>query len=137
MATFTSNSAVETEALGRELGSKLQAGVVLALQGELGAGKTQFTKGVVASLGSEAGVTSPTFTIVHEYGGGRLPIYHFDFFRLEDRERLLQLGLDDYLFGDGVCIVEWADRFADLIPEGASWVRFEVSGPEQRVINVE
>src|SRR4051794_8751168 len=116
VATFTSNSAVETEALGRELGSKLEAGGVLAVQGELGAGKTQFTKGVVASLGSDVGVTSPTFTVVHEYGGGRLPIYHFDFFRLEDRQRLLRLGLDYYFFGDGVCVVEWADRFADLIP---------------------
>jgi tRNA threonylcarbamoyladenosine biosynthesis protein TsaE len=137
VATFTSNSAVETEALGREFGLRLEAGAVVALQGELGAGKTQFTKGVVAGLGSDDSVTSPTFTIVHEYRGGRLPIYHFDFFRLEHRERLFQVGLDDYLFGDGVCIIEWADRFADLIPEGASWIRFEVSGPDQRVITVE
>ena len=137
MATFTSNSAAETEALGRQFAAKLGAGAVLALQGELGAGKTQFTKGVAAGLDSTASVTSPTFTIVHEYGGGRLPIYHFDFFRLEDRERLLRLGLDDYFFGDGVCVVEWADRFADLIPEQASWIRFEINGPDQRFIKVE
>lgn len=137
MATFTSNSPADTEALGRQFAAKLGAGAVLALQGELGAGKTQFTKGVVAGVESTAGVTSPTFTIVHEYGGGRLPVYHFDFFRLEDRERLSRLGLDDYFFGDGVCVVEWADRFADLIPEQANWIRFEIKGPDQRLIKVE
>jgi tRNA threonylcarbamoyladenosine biosynthesis protein TsaE len=107
------------------------------LQGDLGAGKTQLAKGIVAGLGSEAIVTSPTFTIVHEYGGGRLPVYHFDFFRLEDRHRVLRLGLDDYFFGDGVCIVEWADRFAELLPEQSRWIRFEITGPDQRLISIE
>ena len=78
MATFTSDSAAETEALGRKFAADVRSGSVLALEGELGAGKTQFTKGVVAGLGSSAEVTSPTFTILHEYGGDRLPIYHFD-----------------------------------------------------------
>ena len=99
---------------------------MLALVGELGAGKTHFTKGLVAGLGSTAVVTSPTFTIIHEYGDGKLPIYHFDFFRLDERERLMRLGLDDYFFGDGVCVVEWADRFPELMPEQARWIRFEM-----------
>lgn len=136
MATFISNSAGETLEFGRQFANDLQAGAVLALQGDLGAGKTQFTKGVVAGLGSQASVTSPTFTIIHEYGGGRLPVYHFDFFRLEERERLVRLGLDEYFFSEGVCLVEWADRFADLVPEQARWIRFDVTGPEQRAIEI-
>ena len=92
-------------------------GSVLALTGELGTGKTQFVKGLVAGLGSDAAVTSPTFTIVHEYPGGRLPVYHFDFFRIEDRQSAMRLGLDDYFFGDGVSVIEWADKFPELIPQ--------------------
>ena len=87
-------------------------------------GKTQFVKGLVAGLGSAAAVTSPTFTLLHEYTGGRLPVYHFDFYRLEIATQALALGLDDYFFGDGVSVVEWADRFRDLIPTGANGSRF-------------
>ena len=137
MATFISNSAGETAAIGRRMASELGAGSVLALQGELGAGKTHFTKGVVAGLGSAASVTSPTFTIVHEYPDGIRPVYHFDFFRLEDAPRAARLGLDEYFFGDGVSVVEWADRFAELIPEGAHWIRFEIKSENARAIHVE
>jgi tRNA threonylcarbamoyladenosine biosynthesis protein TsaE len=137
VVTFISDSAAETEAVGRRFAQQVAAGSVLALVGELGAGKTQFTKGVVAGLGSTAVVTSPTFTIIHEYGDGKLPIYHFDFFRLDDRERLMRLGLDDYFFGEGVCVVEWADRFPDLMPEQAYWIRFEMPNSERRVIKIE
>jgi len=136
VASFISDSTVETEALGQRFATEVTTGSVLALKGELGAGKTHFTKGLVAGLGSSARVTSPTFTIVHEYGGGRLPIYHFDFFRLNDREELNRLGLDDYFFGDGVCVVEWADRFYELIPEQSHWIRFEIESPERRVIHI-
>src|SRR5207248_4874706 len=114
VATFIANSSAEAEAVGREVARERQAGSVLALQGELGAGKTHFTKGVVAGLGSDAPVTSPTFTIIHEYSGGALPVYHFDFFRLKDREVAIQLGLDDYFFGEGISVVEWADRFPEV-----------------------
>ncbi len=86
MATFISNSPAETKQFARDLANEIQPGSVLALKGNLGAGKTQFVKGLVAGLGSDAIVASPTFTIIHEYSGGRLPIYHFDFFRLEDRQ---------------------------------------------------
>ena len=136
MATFISNSVAETEAIGRRLAKDLNPGSVLALQGELGTGKTQFTKGLVAGLGAAAAVTSPTFTIVHEYPGGRLPVYHFDFFRLEDKSSIARLGLDDYFFGDGVSVIEWADRFSEFVPEQARWVSFEIESETRRVIKV-
>jgi len=135
VATFISNSASETEAIGRQFARELDAGSILALKGELGSGKTQFTKGLVAGLESSVPVTSPTFTIIHEYPGGRLPVYHFDFFRLEDRESVAQLGLDDYFFGDGISVIEWADRFPELIPEQARWILFEVKSESARMIS--
>ncbi|PYL64549.1 MAG: tRNA (adenosine(37)-N6)-threonylcarbamoyltransferase complex ATPase subunit type 1 TsaE [Verrucomicrobia bacterium] len=134
MATFISNSPVETEAFGRRLAEGESAGSVLALKGELGSGKTQFVKGVVAGLGSKAPATSPTFTIVHEYAGGRLPVYHFDFFRLHDYQSVARLGLDDYFFGDGVSVIEWADRFPELIPDHARWISFEIKSENARKI---
>ena len=134
MATFISNSPAETDAIGRQLAERIDVGAVLALKGELGSGKTLFVKGLVAGLGSSAEVTSPTFTIVHEYRGGRLPVYHFDFFRLEDSQSLARLGLDDYFFGDGVSVIEWADRFPEFIPEQARPILFEIKSETQRVI---
>ena len=136
MATFISNSVAETEAIGRRLAKDLNAGSVLALQGELGTGKTQFTKGLVAGLGVATAVTSPTFTIVHEYPGGRLPVYHFDFFRLEDKSSVARLGLDDYFFSDGVSVIEWADRFSEFVPEQARWISFEIESETARVIKM-
>jgi tRNA threonylcarbamoyladenosine biosynthesis protein TsaE len=136
VATFTSNSTAETEAIARKIASELRAGDIVALEGELGAGKTHFTKGLVAGLSSPAPVTSPTFTIVHEYAGGRLPIYHFDFFRLEDARAARAIALDDYFFGEGVSIVEWADRFPEFIPPNARWIRFEMGSPTERRIEV-
>jgi tRNA threonylcarbamoyladenosine biosynthesis protein TsaE len=109
---------------------------VLALQGELGSGKTLFTQGLVAGLESEATVTSPTFTIVHEYNDGRLPVYHFDFFRLEDQESAGRLGVEDYFFGDGISVIEWADRFPGLLPEQAHWISFEIESEHKRIITL-
>ena len=134
MATFISNSPAETDAIGRQLAERIDVGAVLALKGELGSGKTLFVKGLVAGLGSSAEVTSPTFTIMHEYRGGRLPVYHFDFFRLEDSESLARLGLDDYFFGDGLSVIEWADRFPKFIPEQACRILFEIKSETQRAI---
>jgi tRNA threonylcarbamoyladenosine biosynthesis protein TsaE len=134
VVTFISNSPAETEKFGRQFTKKLSAGSVLALKGELGSGKTQFVKGLAAGLGSTTSVTSPTFTIAHEYSGGHWPIYHFDFFRIEDRQSAERLGLDDYFFGDGVSVVEWADRFPDLIPESAQWISFEMKSENERAI---
>ena len=134
MATFISNSPAETEGIGRQLAEDVRIRSVLALKGELGSGKTLFTKGFVAGMGSYAAVSSPTFTIVHEYRDGRFPVYHFDFFRVESRQSLARLGLDDYLFGDGVSIIEWADRFPEFIPEQARWILFEIKSENQRAI---
>src|SRR5947199_9702348 len=133
---FISNSPAETEAIGERFAQHVEIGSVLALKGELGSGKTLFTKGLVIGLGSSAAVTSPTFTIVHEYPGGRLPSYHFDFFRFEDRQSVAQLGLDDYFFGDGVSVVEWADRFPEFIPEQARWILFGIKSETTRAVTL-
>ena len=122
--------------MGREFAKDVHAGSVLALKGELGSGKTLFTKGLGAGLGISMPVSSPTFTIVHEYQGGRLPVYHLDFFRLENLASAARLGLDDYFFDDGVSVIEWADRFPDLVPEHARWISFEVKSGSQRIITL-
>ena len=135
MATFISNTAEETESFGRQFVGSVKPGDVIALTGDLGSGKTQFVKGLTAGLGATTIATSPTFTLIHEYSGGRMPIYHFDFFRVEDQQTAERLGLDDYFFGDGVSVIEWADRFPDLIPEGARWISFETKSETQRAIS--
>ena len=134
---FISKSVEETIATGARYGREARRGDVFALTGDLGAGKTQFVKGFVAGAESPAEVTSPTFVLVHEYPGGRLPIYHFDFYRVENRDALLRLGFDDYVFGDGVSLIEWADRYRDLIPGHAKWLSFEMRDENVRAINEE
>ena len=119
---------------GRALGSTLRRGDVLGLCGDLGAGKTHFVKGLAAALGADADVTSPTFTLIHEYIGGRLPLYHFDFYRLDDEDDALKIGLDEYLDGDGVCVIEWADKFPALLPPHTQWLRFTHREDGARVI---
>jgi tRNA threonylcarbamoyladenosine biosynthesis protein TsaE len=123
---------IETIAYGEEIAAQLSAGDTLALVGDLGAGKTHFTKGIVAGLGCDTPVTSPTFTLVHEYTGGRLPVFHFDFYRLESADELLNIGWDDYLDAKGIAVVEWADKFPDLLPEDAQWWRFSIAGDGAR-----
>ena len=137
MATLISNSPDETEALGGRVAKEICAGGVLALKGDLGSGKTSFVKGFVAGLGSGDDVTSPTFTILHEYRTGRLPVYHFDFFRVEDRRSIERLGADDYFFGDGVSVIEWADRFPEFIPDQARWIVFAITSESQRTITLQ
>jgi len=110
---------------GRELASSIGTGSVIALCGHLGAGKTQATKGIVEGLGSKSAVTSPTFTLVHEYLDGRLPIFHFDFYRMDTPEQVLTVGWDDFLDEPGVVIVEWADLFPDLLPGHTRWFHFD------------
>ena len=134
MASTISASADATIALGRTLAATLRRGDVLALCGDLGAGKTHFVKGVAASLGASASVTSPTFTLIHEYPGGRLPLYHFDFYRLEDEDEALKIGLDEYLDGGGACVIEWADKFPALLPPHTRWMRFTHREDGARVI---
>src|SRR5580700_53736 len=114
MATFTSHSPAETESLGEKFGSAAERGLVFALSGELGAGKTQFVKGLARGLGISARVHSPTFTLVNEYGGGRLKLFHLDLYRLETREQILSGGIEEFLQPDGVSVIEWAERIYDL-----------------------
>lgn len=118
------SSADDTRLWGLTLAESLQAGDVVALCGQLGAGKTQATKGIVAGLGSQADVTSPTFTLVHEYTDGRLPVFHFDFYRMEQSGEVLTLGWDEILDEPGVVIVEWADLFPELLPPHTRWFQF-------------
>ncbi len=113
MAMFISHSPADTEALGERFGRAAQTGLVIALSGDLGAGKTQFVRGLARGLGIAGRVHSPTFTLVNEYGGGRLKLFHLDLYRLETAEQILSAGIEDYLSPDGVSVVEWAERIAD------------------------
>jgi tRNA threonylcarbamoyladenosine biosynthesis protein TsaE len=108
---FLSHSPAETEALGEQWGREAQRGLVIALSGDLGAGKTQLVKGLARGLGITARVHSPTFTLVNEYGGGRLRLFHLDLYRLETRAQILSAGLEDCLQPDGVTVIEWAERW--------------------------
>ena len=115
----------EMVALGRELSVLLQKGTVISLEGPLGAGKTQLSKGVAAALGCSDGASSPSFTLVHEYAYGRLPLHHFDFYRLKSSQELIGIGYDDSL-GNGAILIEWGDKFPEALPAGAVRVRIEI-----------
>ena len=133
MDTIISNSPEETLLIGARFAAELRGGEILALCGDLGAGKTHFSKGLVHGLGGNPqDVTSPTFTLVHEYREGRLPVFHFDFYRLEEVSELRNIGWDDYLREDGVLLVEWAERFPDAFPGETRFVRFEIISDSQR-----
>ena len=135
MLTVT-NSAAETRALGEKLASRLKAGDVVVLEGELGAGKSELARGIARGLGVTETVTSPSFTILNVYESGRCPLYHFDWYRLESEEELYELGMDEYLGGDGIAVVEWAERCPEAVPENVLRIRLEVTGGESRRITV-
>ena len=109
----------DTEKLGENIGQKVQPGTVIALIGDLGTGKTTLTKSIARGLGVTETVTSPTFNIIREYRSGRLPLYHFDVYRIGDPDEMFELGYEEYFYGDGVCVVEWADIIEELLPEDA------------------
>lgn len=111
------NSAEETFALGKALGEKASPGQIYTLDGDLGTGKTVFTQGVAAGLGITEAISSPTFTIIQEYDTGRLPLYHFDVYRIGDIEEMEEIGYDDYFFEEGICLIEWADLIREILPE--------------------
>ncbi len=113
---------------GESFAARLRPGDVVALSGGLGAGKTHFTKGIVRGLSCGAEVTSPTFSLVHEYRGGRLPVFHFDFYRMQSEAEILAMGWDDYLESDGVCVVEWASLFPALLPLHTCWLCLQPTG---------
>ena len=116
---FVTNSEQETEELGARLAERLEPGAVIAFTGDLGAGKTAFTRGLARGLGISDRVTSPTFTIVNEYEGGRLPLFHFDMYRLGSSDELFDIGWEDYLARGGVCAVEWSENVSDALEEGS------------------
>ena len=133
----------ETYELGRKIGLQARPGQVYTLTGDLGVGKTVFTQGVAAGLGITEPVSSPTFTIVQVYEEGRLPFYHFDVYRIGDIEEMEEIGYDDYFFGQGICLIEWADLIEEILPEklikvtiekdlekGFDYRRITVIGPE-------
>ena len=130
---FTSTSEVETARFGQRLAKALSPGDVIALQGPLGAGKTRLVQAIAAELGcSQSFVVSPTFTLIHEYDG-RLPVYHVDAYRLKDSDEFLDMGGGELLSGDGVCLIEWADRIGDLLPQDHLRIDIEVTSEQSRV----
>ena len=134
--TFITTSPEETEKIGAALGSVLSAGTVVAYLGDLGAGKTAFTRGLARGLGISDPVTSPTYTIVNEYLGGRMPLFHFDMYRLHSSDDLWDIGWEDYLERGGICAVEWSENVADAM-EDAIIITIEKLGDETRRITVE
>lgn len=135
---FVTNSPEETQALGGRLANALTGGVVVAFTGDLGAGKTAFVSGMARALGVTDRVTSPTFTIVNEYEGGRLPLFHFDMYRLESADELFDIGWEDYLARGGICAVEWSENVAEAMEPDA--VRVSIrreGGGSRRMIDIE
>ena len=137
MATFTSNSVEETIAFARDWARTLQPNNIVALAGDLGSGKTHFVKGLVEGMESADEVTSPTFTLVHEYRRGRLPVFHFDFYRLQSRSEVDEIGFDEYLDDGGITVIEWADRFPQVLPARTRRLRLEIAGDARRTITEE
>ena len=133
---FITNSPAETESIGVALGQRLKPGTVIAYRGDLGAGKTAFTRGLARGLGCREIVTSPTYTIVNEYLGGRIPLFHFDMYRLHSSDDLWDIGWDDYLERGGVCAVEWSENVADAM-EDPIYITIEKTGEESRRITIE
>ena len=133
---FITNSPQETENLGAALGRILKPGTILAYRGDLGAGKTAFTRGLARGLGYKEPVTSPTYTIVNEYLGGRLPLFHFDMYRLASSDDLWDIGWEDYLERGGICAVEWSENVDDAM-ENAVYVTIHKTGEESRRIEIE
>ena len=133
---FITHSPEETEQLGAALGRKLNPGTILAYEGDLGAGKTAFTRGLARGLGAKDMVTSPTYTIVNEYLSGKYPLFHFDMYRLHSSDDLWDIGWEDYLERGGVCAVEWSENVEEAL-ENAIFVTIEKTGEDSRRITVE
>ncbi|MBD5560421.1 MAG: tRNA (adenosine(37)-N6)-threonylcarbamoyltransferase complex ATPase subunit type 1 TsaE [Clostridia bacterium] len=133
---YTTNSAEETERLAAELAAKLDAGDFVALRGDLGAGKTAFARGLARGLGVRRTVLSPSFTLMRMYTEGRLPLYHFDMYRLSGPEDLAEIGFDEYAEGDGVCVAEWAERAGAALPQRYLDIYIEGSADLPRRITV-
>ena len=136
MRRIESQSAQETVEFGRQLAGEFRSGDVVALTGELGTGKTCLVKGIALGLGITQEVTSPTFTLIHEYRGGRLTLYHVDLYRLNSVEQVAGIGIEDYLQTEGVTVIEWAEKMEPLLPANARRIRLEATGESARRIEV-
>ena len=135
--TYESFSTDDTKKIAAGIAKKAKAGDIFCLSGDLGAGKTQFAKGFAEGLGITQDITSPTFTIVHEYSGGRLHLYHFDVYRINSSDEMFDIGCDEMFFGNGVCVIEWAERIKDIIPKGAVFISIEHGECENhRIIHI-
>lgn len=140
MTVYESFSEEMTFNIGKELGKKADKGEIICLEGDLGVGKTVFTKGFAEGLDIEDNIDSPTFTIVQEYLEGRIPLYHFDVYRIGDISEMDEIGYEDYFFGEGICLIEWASRIEELLPESAVHIKIEkdlAKGFEYRRVVVE
>lgn len=140
MRVIETYSSQETQKVGEQIGSHADVGQIYCLNGDLGVGKTVFTQGFALGLGIEEPVNSPTFTIVQEYEKGRLPLYHFDVYRIGDAEEMDEIGYEDYFFGEGVCLIEWAALIEELIPENVIRITIEKNpekGFDYRKITIE
>ena len=137
---YETNSEKETFELGKNLGAQAKAGQIFCLNGDLGVGKTVFTQGFAKGLGIEENVNSPTFTIIQVYEEGRIPLYHFDVYRIGDPEEMYEIGYEEYFFGEGVCLIEWSKLIDELIPEEAINIEIDKNlekGLDYRKITVE
>ncbi len=131
-----SSSDTETELIGEKIAATLSPGSVIALTGDLGAGKTAFTRGLARGIGYDGRVTSPTFTIVNEYLGGRLPLFHFDMYRLSSSDELYDIGFDDYLMSGGICAIEWANNVEDALPADTICIKISRISDTERNIEI-
>lgn len=133
---LNSNSVAQTHAIGQRLAQQLRPGDVLLMLGDMGAGKSELTRGIAKGLGITGYVTSPTFTILQVHVEGRMPLYHFDWYRLSDVEELYELSMDEYLYGDGVSVIEWPSRAEEAIPEQYLEVELIPAGDNERIIEL-
>ena len=133
------HSEKETFELGKRIANAAKPGTVILFYGDLGAGKTVMTKGIAAGLGITDMITSPTFTIMQEYDGGRMPLYHLDVYRIEDPDEMEEVGLDEYIYGKGITVIEWAEQIEDILPKDAVKITIErgVTSPDEREICIE
>ena len=135
MYRIISKNPEHTKSLGKTLSAHLFPGAIVCLSGDLGAGKTAFVQGIGEGLGIQEHITSPTYTIINEYYSGSIPLYHFDVYRLGSPEEVLELGCDEYFFGEGISVIEWADNIVDMIPDERIWISINLrDNPEEREI---
>lgn len=136
MQQILSHNEQETRKVGEKIAQMLKKGDIICLEGDLGAGKTILSKAIAESLGIQEPVTSPTYTIVHEYKGS-IPLYHFDVYRIMTVEEMFELGFDEYIFGEGICVIEWADKIKEIIPSTSIWIKILYGQNNQdRIISI-